>query len=182
MVFGVVETGNFSTAKAAQTAAAGTVNKVVDLDTSLKYSESLGDNTSTEFSGRIWTDKSVYSDSVTFATFGGGTSSITKNDDEDFLIAYSALGTSKAVSGETHAPVDVVFIIDISGSMSNSSSRMDNGLSRIANTGTAVNASIDKLMTMNDYTRVAVVVFSNEATTLLPLDHYAKRTDGKRRH
>lgn len=178
MVFGVVETGNFSTAKAAQTAAAGTVNKVVDLDTSLKYSESLGDNASTEFSGRIWTDKSVYSDSVTFATFGGGTSSITKGDDEDFLIAYSALGTSKAVSGETHAPVDVVFIIDISGSMSNSDSRMDNGLSRIANTVTAVNASIDKLMTMNDYTRVAVVVFSNTATTLLPLDHYAKRTDG----
>ncbi len=178
MVFGVIETGKFSTAKAAQTAAAGTINKVVDLDTSLKYSESLGDNASTEFSGRIWTDKSVYSDSVTFATFGGGTETINKADNEDFLIAYSALGTSKAVSGETHAPVDVVFIIDISGSMSNSDSRMDNGLSRIANTVTAVNASIDKLMAMNDYTRVAVVVFSDTATTLLPLDHYAKRTSG----
>ena len=33
--------------------------KVSDLDTSTKYSESLGDNASTEYAGRIWTDKSV---------------------------------------------------------------------------------------------------------------------------
>ncbi len=177
MVFGAIEVGLLSTAQAA-TAIAGTVNTIVDLDTSLKYSESLGDNASTEYSGRIWTDKSVYSDDVTFVTFGGGSSKIEKANDEDFLIAYSALGTSKAISGETHAPVDVVFIIDISGSMSNSDSRMDNGLSRIANTVAAVNASIDKLMSMNDYTRVAVTVFSDTATTLLPLDHYAKRTSG----
>jgi len=177
MIFGVVETGMFSTVKAI-TAVAGTVNAIVDLDTSAKHTESLGDNASTEYSGRLWTDKSVYSNDVTFVTFGGGNSTINKNDDEDFLIAYSALGTSKAVSGETHAPVDVVLIIDISGSMSNSDSRMDNGLSRIANTVTAVNTSIDKLMSMNDYTRVAVVVFSDTATTLLPLDHYVKHTSG----
>ncbi len=177
MIFGAIEVGRLSTAKAA-TAVAGTVNTIVDLDTSAKYTESLGDNASTEYSGRIWTDKSVYANNVSFVTFNGGISPITKEADEDFLIAYSALGTSKAVSGETHAPVDVVFIIDISGSMSNSDSRMDNGLSRIANTVTAVNASIDKLMSMNNYTRVAVVVFSDTATTLLPLDHYKKHTSG----
>lgn len=153
--------------------------KVSDLDTSTKYSESLGDNASTEYAGRIWTDKSVYTGDVTFDTFGGGKSTIKLNqaeNGEDFLVAYSALATANSESGQTHAPVDVVFIIDISGSMSNSDSRMENGLSRIANTVSAVNSSIDKLMKMNEYTRVAVVTFSNTAEVLMPLDRYGKRT------
>jgi len=153
--------------------------KVSDLDTSTKYSESLGDNASTEYSGRVWTDKSVYTNSVTFDTYGGGKSTIKLNEaqnGEDFLVAYSALATSESVSGSAQAPVDVVFIIDISGSMSNSDSEMDNGLSRIANTVAAVNSSIEKLMALNEHTRVAVVAFSNTATTLLPLDRYTKMT------
>ena len=151
--------------------------KVSDLDTSTKYSESLGDNASTEYAGRVWTDKSVYTGDVTFDTFGGGKSTIKLNENsngEDFLVAYSALATSKSESGSAQAPVDVVFIIDISGSMSNNSSQMDNGLSRIANTVSAVNDSIETLMSMNEHTRVAVVAFSSTATTLLPLDHYSK--------
>ena len=43
-----------------------------DYDTSTKYTESLGDNASTEYAGRIWTDKSVYSEDKTFELFGGG--------------------------------------------------------------------------------------------------------------
>ncbi len=150
---------------------------LVDLDTSGKYSLSLGDNASTEYAGRIWTDKSVYKNDVTFAVFGGGESTIKLNENkngEDFLVAYSALATSEAISGQTQAPVDVVFIIDISGSMSNANSEMDNGLSRIANTVSAVNDAMEKLMAMNDYTRVSVVSFSNTAEVLLPLDHYTK--------
>ncbi len=178
MVVGAVEIGLFPSLKAVNTAAAGTVNTIVDLDTSTKYMDSLGDNASTEYSGRIWTDKSVYSNDVTFVTFGGNTSTIKKDAGEDFLITYSALGTSKSVSGEAQAPVDVVFIIDISGSMSNSDSEMDNGYSRIANTVSAVNESIDKLMAENEYSRVAVVAFSDTAQVLMPLDHYAKYSQG----
>lgn len=153
--------------------------KIADLDTSNKYSESLGDNASTEYSGRIWTDKSVYTGDITFDVFGGGKSTVKLNENntgEDFLVAYSALATSKSESGQTQAPVDVVFIIDISGSMSNNASRMDNGLSRIANTVSAVNASIETLMAMNENTRVAVVTFSDTAATVFPLDHYEKLT------
>ena len=43
--------------------------KVSDYGTETKFTESLGDNASTEYSGRIWTDKSVYSDSVTFERY-----------------------------------------------------------------------------------------------------------------
>lgn len=162
----------------------GAGTKVSDLDTSTKYSESLGDNASTEYAGRIWTDKSVYTDDVTFNTFGGGTSTIKLNNGgnlgEDFLIAYSALATAQSVSGQTQAPVDVVLIIDISGSMSNSDSNMDNGLSRIYNTVQATNAAIDKLMALNPYTRVSVVAFSSNAQVLLPLDRYTKETETER--
>ncbi len=149
--------------------------KVSDYGTETKYFESLGDEASTEYAGRIWTDKSVYSDaSKEFEVFGGRKETI--DNDSDFLVAYSALATSQAIQGQTQAPVDVVFIIDLSGSMSNASSGMNNGYSRIYNTVQAVNASIEELMKMNDYTRVAVVGFSSTAQVLLPLDRYTKST------
>ncbi|MBR4073495.1 MAG: VWA domain-containing protein, partial [Clostridia bacterium] len=155
----------------------GAGETIVDLDTSTKYSLSLGDNASTEYAGRIWTDKSVYNTDVVFNTYGGGTSTVKLNDDkngEDFLVAYSTLATAQAVSGETQAPIDVVFVIDISGSMSNDESSMDNGYSRIYNTVQAVNASITKLMNLNKYTRIGVVAFSNQYQVLLPLGRYSK--------
>lgn len=155
----------------------GAGTKVSDLDTSTKYSESLGDNASTEYAGRIWNDKSVYTDDVVFATFGGGSSTIGLNENkngEDFLVAYSTLATSESISGQTQAPVDVVLIIDISGSMSNEDSNMDNNKSRIYNTVQAANNAIDELMKINPYTRVSVVAFSSNAQVLLPLDRYTK--------
>ncbi len=158
----------------------GAGTKISDFDTSLKYSESLGDNASTEYAGRIWTDKSVYTGDKTFDVFGGGTSTIKLNENnngEDFLIAYSALATTESISGSTQAPVDVVLIIDISGSMSNNESNMDNNKSRIYNTVQATNNAIDELMKLNPYTRVAVVAFSSNAQVLLPLDRYTKTTD-----
>ncbi len=157
--------------------------KVSDLDTSSKYSESLGDNASTEYAGRVWTDKSVYTGDVTFSVFGGGTSTIRLNENrngEDFLIAYSALASAESVSGSSQAPVDVVLIIDISGSTSNEDSDMDNGKSRIYNTVEATNNAIDELMALNPYTRVAVVAFSDNAQLLLPLDRYTKGTTTER--
>lgn len=147
--------------------------KISDLDTTMKYTESLGNNASTEYSGRVWSDKSVYSDEkVNFELFGGDKAEII--NDSDFLVAFSTLATSEAVQGETTAPVDVVFVIDISGSMSNSTSNMDNGYSRIYNTVQALNASIDTVLSMNEYTRIGVVAFSSTSVELLPLDRYTK--------
>ncbi len=154
--------------------------KVSDLDTSTLYSLSLGDNASTEYAGRIWTDKSVYSNDVTFATYGGGQSTIKLNEGkngEDFLIAYSALATSESVSGSTQAPVDVVFIIDTSGSMTDAMSSTDS-TRRIVNTVNALNDAIEEIMGLNDYTRVGVVAFADESEELLPLGRYEKGTRG----
>ncbi|MGM9648339.1 MAG: Spy0128 family protein, partial [Eubacteriales bacterium] len=162
----------------------GAGEKISDEDTSTKYSDLLGDNASTEYAGGIWTDKSVYTDDATFEMFGGKKVTIQLNGDkngEDFLIAYSVLATAESISGQTQAPVDVVFIIDISGSMSNSKSNMDNGKSRIYNTVQATNNAIDELMTLNPHTRVAVVAFSNTAQVLLPFDRYTKTTTVQRK-
>lgn len=148
-------------------------NYTADLNTMTKYTESLGDNVSTEYAGRIWTDKTVYSgNSIIIDAFGGAQYEV--ENDSDFLVGFSALATSQAVSGQTQAPIDVVFIIDISGSMSNQSSNMDNNYSRIYNTIQAVNTSIANLMELNPYTRVGVVGFSTNAITLLPLDRYTQ--------
>lgn len=155
-------------------------DKTSDISTISKYKESLGDNASTEYAGRIWTDKTVWSEEeVSIEAYGGNT--ITIENDEDFLVGFSALATSQSVSGEEQAPIDVVFIIDISGSMSNSNSNMTNDegetYSRIKYTVDAVNDAIDELMALNEYTRVGVVAFSSSAVTLLPLDRYTKTTN-----
>lgn len=159
----------------------GAGRTTVDRDTSDTYTLSLGDNASTEHVGRIWTDKSVFAGDVTVPVSQGTPLTVTLNEDgnrgEDFLVSYSLLAVSQSIAGSTQAPVDVVFIIDISGSMSNSGSKMDNNYSRIYNTTVAVNEAIDTLMVANPRNRVAVVVFSSTAEVLLPLDRYSKTTN-----
>ena len=154
--------------------------RVSDYSTDTKYTESLGDNASTEYSGRIWSDKSVYSEKATFDLYTPAgeeqkTATVEKDDDSDFLVAFSALGSSEAISGSTQAPVDVVFVIDTSGSMRDAMSSTDS-TKRITNTVKALNDAIEAIMDMNDYTRVAVVAFSNTAQELLPLGRYTKGT------
>lgn len=87
-----------------------------DLNTTTKYSESLGDNASTEYAGRIWTDKSVFEEDAVFTGYSGSSQTIEKGD-ADFLISLSALATSQSISGQAQTPLDVVFVIDMSGSM-----------------------------------------------------------------
>ena len=145
-----------------------------DGDTKTDYSWSLGSTNSTRYNGRVWADKSV---STTDVTFQGDAGSVTVpirtgEDASDFLVTYSALATSAQVSGESSVPVDVVFVVDLSGSMSNSDSYMDNRQKRIQNLVTALNAAINELMDMNPNNRVGVVGYSSTATQILPLDHY----------
>lgn len=143
--------------------------RVSDANTTLTYTDALGNGTSTRYSGRVWTDKTVFTEN---AIFTGDDRYTIEIGEDDFLVAYSALGTSTSVSGKTKVPVDVVFVIDLSGSMSNENSNMNNGYSRIYNTIEALNASIKKLMDANKDNRIAVVGYEETAITLLPLDHY----------
>ncbi len=151
-----------------------------DMSTADTWKESLGEDVSTQYAGRIWTDKSVYTDDVSFELFAEEgeehpIANIELEKGEDFIVAYSALATAQAVSGQTQAPVDVVFVVDISGSMDDSMRAADGSNStRIAETVKALNKSVDSLMNMNKNTRVGIVVFSSTATAILPLGHYEK--------
>ena len=71
---------------------------------------------STEYIGRIWTDKSVSEDS--FQLTGSFNETITKNDaDSDFLVMLSALSTASSTSTISSKPLDIVLVLDVSGSM-----------------------------------------------------------------
>ena len=146
--------------------------KSSDGDTTGSYSQNLGDNSSTRYAGRVWTDKTVYTGN---ATFTGDAGSVTVYNDSDFLVAYSALATTQNITGKSSVPVDVVFVIDNSNSMD---AELNNQQTRLEATVAAVNTSIAAVMDSHPDSRVAVVVYGSSAHTLLPLGHYDPMPSG----
>lgn len=140
--------------------------KTSDGNTTGSYAQNLGDNSSTRYAGRVWTDKTVYTGN---ATFTGDAGNVTVKNDSDFLVAYSALATTQNVTGKSSVPVDVVFVIDNSNSMDEN---LTNRQTRLEATVEAVNTSIAAIMDSHPDSRVAVVVYGGSAHTLLPLGHY----------
>lgn len=147
-------------------------DKSSDGNTTGSYEQNLGANSSTRYAGRVWTDKTVYTED---ATFTGDTGNVTVKNDSDFLVAYSALATTQNVTGKSSVPVDVVFVIDNSNSMDDSvggGSRQ----SRLEATVEAVNTSIATIMESHPDSRVAVVLYGSSAHTLMHLGHYSAST------
>ena len=103
---------------AAQTRAVSGAEKTVDPDTTNAWSSIAASSTSTENIGRIWTDKSVFSDDYGFSGALEGTS-VVKGTDSDFLVGLSAISsTSNLKSVVTNiTPLDIVLVLDVSGSM-----------------------------------------------------------------
>ena len=146
------------------------VSAASDSSTSTDYTWSLGNSTSTLYNGRVWTDKSVSTQDVSFA---GEVNETVQKGDSDFLVTYSALATSTLESGKSNVPVDVVFVIDNSNSMNTA---LNNSQTRLAATIDAVNSSIDTIMNSNPESRVAVVIYGLSPQTILPLGHYSSST------
>ncbi len=89
----------------------------VDPDTTNVWSDIAASSTSTQNIGRIWTDKSVFNDDYTFTGAIGG-QTVSKGD-SDFLVSLSALSSTsnlKTVTTTT-TPLDIVLVLDQSGSM-----------------------------------------------------------------
>ncbi len=123
--------------------------------------EDLFPSNSTKNAGGVWTDKSVVSgaDDTLDAIRGQ------KADAGEFLVGLSAVGSALDLHEGSSTPTDTVFVLDSSSSMDGSPRTELN---------TAVNAAIDKLMSLNPLNRVAVVYYSGSATTLLELGHYTQ--------
>lgn len=103
--------------------AAAAKNTVADDVTINKWYETLDD--STKNVGRIWTDKSVSTGNVTLSNKVGESAkesaTIEKKSGSDFLVGLSALSSTAKIMGQTTVPLDIVLVLDVSGSMNDES-------------------------------------------------------------
>ncbi len=126
--------------------------------------------------GGVWTDKTVLTSAELFANLknvdGAAASVIMQDAGKNFLTVLSAIAANKEVVGYSTVPTDTVFVLDLSGSMSENS---------VDNLVEATNDAIRKLQSTNENNRVGVVLYSgsssdrtynNAVARLMPIDRY----------
>lgn len=124
---------------------------------------------STENVGRIWTDKTVSAEDIVL-TGAGGKKIISKEKDSDFLTAFSAISSTSNLRETATTPLDIVLVLDASGSMDDPMGNNDS-TKRIDALKAAANSFIDEIAARNagisDASQrhsVAVVKFSGDKT------------------
>lgn len=140
---------------------------VTDASTAQGYTQTFNTD-STQYSGRIWTDKSV----STSAQYGKKPFNLDENKDEDFLVTFSALSSTTTLRSETASPVDVVFVLDFSASMTwgvNSTTVSNPNDSRIKALVDSLNNAIDTLVNANDNNRIGIVTFNRIGSEFMEL-------------
>ena len=148
-----------------------TVLAVSDNSSLDNYKSAIGEitsPTSTKNVGRVWSDKTVLEGS---STVDGYTYDLA--NDENFNVVYSAMSSSARIQGQQASALDVVFILDTSGSMKKETS---DGKSRISAAIEALNHSLDMLVNDNPNNRVGVATFATESSVLMPLNHYESQS------
>lgn len=132
-------------------------------------SSGLGANTSSI--GRIWTDKTVSADSVT--TSDGN---VVKCDNSAFVTVLSALSGTSNVASTSTTPLDIVLVLDASGSMDDN---MSDGTKRIDALKSAANAFIGEIADQNKgisdeskQHQVSIVKFAGNKTAAVGNDTY----------
>ncbi len=81
----------------------------------------------------------------------------------------------KTVETVKRQATDVVFVLDISGSMKNS----DDGVTRAEKMTSVLNSTMKEILSKSSENRIGLVTFDNDYATVLPLDHYNLLTEGK---
>lgn len=141
---------------------------VVDPDTSGRWEKwaagHSGNKVTTQNVGRIWTDKTVK------ATEG--------NEESDFLTTLSAMSSTSNSTVTVTTPLDIVMVLDASGSMNDPMGRRDS-TKRIEALKNAANSFIDTIAKQNGSIggvdrqhRVAIVKFAGDKTTKVGNDTY----------
>ncbi|MDB7988942.1 Spy0128 family protein [Faecalicoccus pleomorphus] len=139
-----------------------------DPSTAMNYQETYNQG-STQYAGRIWTDKSV-STSVQY----GNTELKVDKEKEDFLVTFSALSSAQTIKSQTASPIDVVFVLDFSASMtwgvdSQKVSNPDGSDSRIKYLVDSLNNTIDTLVNANENNRIGIVTFNRVGQVFMDL-------------
>lgn len=96
-------------------AAAFDEQKTVDGSTITTWEDIARQNT--QNIGRIWTDKTVSSSDVQLPASSAGVAPKVEIGDSDFLVTLSALSSTSNTSVTSSKPLDIVLVLDASGSM-----------------------------------------------------------------
>lgn len=137
---------------------------VADDVTISHWHDSIAIDDTTKNIGRIWTDKSVSAGNIVMGKLdNSGTKTVEKNGDSDFLVGLSALSSAAKIMGQSTVPLDIVMVLDVSGSMEE-----DNKMSTLK---TAVNSFIDETARTNSErsnenlrSRISLVKFAGDKT------------------
>lgn len=141
----------------------GNKTAVTDPSTIWDWSGLIKSDTSSV--GRIWTDKTVSDGEI---SKNGVT--ISKENGADFLTALTALSSTSNLSDTATTPLDIVLVLDASGSMDNAMGGGDD-TKRIAALKSAANSFIDEIAKQNAAVKdeakqhqVAIVKFAGSKT------------------
>lgn len=126
--------------------AAGDKDTVADPNTASTWRD-WGLDYSTQSVGRIWTDKTVSTEGIAL-TGADGTITIEKSSEADFLTAFSALSSTSNLKSKIAQPLDIVLVLDASGSMDDPMGNGDN-TKRIDALKAAANSFIDEIAKQN---------------------------------
>ena len=149
-------------------------NTVVDPDTTNVWTDYTrpGGQPSTQNVGRIWTDKSVFDNTYAFKNEdnAGLSGQTIGKGDSDFLVSLSALSSTSNLKEmvKTSQPLDIVLVLDTSGSMSGS--KMTN-LKNAANSFIDATAENNRGLEQDQQTRLAIVQFASGANTRQQLSY-----------
>lgn len=125
---------------------AGDKGTVADPNTASTWRD-WGLDYSTKSVGRVWTDKTVSTEDITL-TGADGPMKIAKSPGADFLTAFSALSSTSNLKSTVAQPLDIVLVLDASGSMDDSMGSGDN-TKRIDALKSAANSFIDEIAKQN---------------------------------
>lgn len=135
-----------------------------------------GETPNTANIGRIWTDKTVSADETITTTSG----SVVERGSSAFITALSALSSTSNVSSTSTTPLDIVLVLDASGSMDDPMNRNDN-TKRIDALKKAANDFVTTIAEQNQgisdsskQHQVSIVKFSGDKTAVVGNDTYTK--------
>lgn len=134
-----------------------------------------GETPNTANIGRIWTDKTVSTDTITTSS-----GSVINRGDSAFVTALSALSSTSNVSSTSTTPLDIVLVLDASGSMDDPMNRNDN-MKRIDALKKAANDFVTTIADQNQgisdsskQHQVSIVKFSGDKSAVVGNDTYPK--------
>lgn len=161
-----------ASSRAERIRAAANIETIADASTMGDWS-GVVENT-TQNIGRIWTDKTVSTNDIDIS---GAMSATVSKGDSDFITALSALSSTSNIASTSTMPLDIVLVLDASGSMDDDMT----GGKRIDALKNAANAFIDEIATQNasisDASKrhqVSIVKFAGKKSIEVGNDTYRK--------